>query len=84
MEAFTAHSSIFHQLLQGANDVVVHPVQAESIVKAIQSRNGRVEYVLFEGEGHGWRKNDTIKAAFEKELAFFMDVLQLKEVDSGA
>jgi dipeptidyl aminopeptidase/acylaminoacyl peptidase len=34
--------------------------------------------VLFEGEGHGWRKAETIQAALEKELAFYEDVLGLK------
>lgn len=60
-------------------DAVVPPGQAEAIVKAIKDNNGRVEYVLFEGEGHGFRKSENIKAALEKELAFYEDVFGLKK-----
>lgn len=55
------------------------PEQAEDIVKTIKEKNGRVEYVLFEGEGHGFRKAENIKAALEKELAFYEDVFGLKK-----
>jgi dipeptidyl aminopeptidase/acylaminoacyl peptidase len=34
-----------------------------------------VEYVLFEGEGHGWRKAENVKAALEKECSFYEKVL---------
>ncbi len=54
------------------------PEQAEDIVKQIKANGGRVDYVLFEGEGHGWRKAETIKAALEKELGFYEDVFKLK------
>ncbi|PCH34635.1 alpha/beta-hydrolase [Wolfiporia cocos MD-104 SS10] len=65
-------------VLQGSIDAVVPPSQAEVIVKAIKDRGGRVEYTLFEGEGHGWRKADTVKAALEQELHFYEDVLGIK------
>jgi len=63
---------------QGSLDAVVPPEQAEDIVKQIKANGGRVDYVLFEGEGHGWRKAETIKAALEKELGFYEDVFKLK------
>ncbi|TDL23512.1 alpha/beta-hydrolase [Rickenella mellea] len=69
-------------ILQGSIDAVVPPAQAEDIVKAIRESGGRVEYTLFEGEGHGWRKVENIKAALEKELAFYMDVLGLSTVET--
>lgn len=67
------------QILQGSLDAVVPPEQAEDMVKTIRAKGGRVDYVLFEGEGHGWRKAENIKAALEKELAFYEDVFALKK-----
>ncbi|TFY67500.1 hypothetical protein EVJ58_g1580 [Rhodofomes roseus] len=85
-EVYEQRSPIFHAdniktpllVLQGAIDRVVPPDQAEVIVKAIKERHGRVEYTVFEGEGHGWRKAETIKAALEQELQFYEDVLGIK------
>ncbi|KAH9940612.1 Alpha/Beta hydrolase protein [Amylocystis lapponica] len=65
------------QILQGSIDAVVPPAQAEDIVKSIRSRGGRVEYTVFEGEGHGWRKAETIKAAVLQEIAFYEDVFAI-------
>jgi len=53
--------------------------QAEAIVRTIREElHGKVEYVVFEGEGHGWRQSENIKTALEKELAFYEEVLGLK------
>ena len=57
-------------------DVVVPPEQAEDIVTIIRANDERVDYVLFDGEGHGWRKAETIRTALEKELAFYEDILK--------
>ncbi|KAJ2956743.1 hypothetical protein NUW54_g14646 [Trametes sanguinea] len=65
-------------VLQGSLDAVVPPNQAELIVSNIRKRGGRVEYIVFEGEGHGWRKAENIKTALEKELAFYEDVFGLR------
>jgi dipeptidyl aminopeptidase/acylaminoacyl peptidase len=32
---------------------------------------------FFEGEGHGFRRADTLTACLEAELAFYLDVLHL-------
>ena len=64
------------QIEHGSLDVVVPPEQAEDIVTIIRANDGRVDYVLFDGEGHGWRKADTIRTALEKELAFYEDILK--------
>lgn len=65
------------QVLQGADDPVVPPSQAKEIVEAVKSRGGRVEFTIFDGEGHGWRKAETIRAALEQELAFYEGVFGL-------
>ncbi len=57
-------------LLQGADDAVVPPSQSERIRDALAARGVPHEYVLFEGEGHGFRGASTIVTALEKELAF--------------
>ena len=44
-------------------------------MEQIKANNGQVEYVLFEGEGHGWRKAENVKKALEKECSFYEEVL---------
>jgi dipeptidyl aminopeptidase/acylaminoacyl peptidase len=63
--------------LQGSEDKVVPPNQAEAIIKKIRARDGHVEYVLFEGEGHGWRKAENVKRALETECRFYEQILGL-------
>ena len=55
------------------------PNQAEGIVETIRKRGGRVEYVVFQGEGHGWRKEENMRAALEKEIGFYEDVFGLSK-----
>jgi dipeptidyl aminopeptidase/acylaminoacyl peptidase len=62
-------------VLQGADDHVVPPAQAEAVVAALAAAGVHHRYLLFEGEGHGFRQASTIVAAFEAELAFYGEVL---------
>ncbi|KAJ7707638.1 Alpha/Beta hydrolase protein [Mycena rosella] len=66
-------------LLQGEADTVVPKDQATRMVASIKAarRDGKVELVLFEGEGHGWRKASTMQTVLEKEMTFFNEVLGL-------
>ena len=64
-------------VLQGTDDEIIPPNQAELIVKALESRGVPVSYVLFEGEQHGFRRAENIVAALEAELDFFASVLGL-------
>jgi dipeptidyl aminopeptidase/acylaminoacyl peptidase len=57
--------------LQGSEDKVVPPNQAEAMVAALDDKNIPVVYVLFEGEGHGFRKGENVCHALEAELAFY-------------
>lgn len=43
--------------------------------RKIKDQGGKVKYVLFEGEGHGWRKSETIKQALELEIGWYGEVL---------
>ena len=62
-------------VLQGDEDEVVPPNQSEMIVDALRSKNIKVQYLLFEGEQHGFRQAGNIVAALEAELKFYGDVL---------
>lgn len=57
--------------LQGADDRVVPPNQAEAMVDALDAKGIPVAYVLFEGEGHGFRKAENVTRALESELGFY-------------
>lgn len=56
---------------QGTEDKVVPPSQAEVMVKALKEKGVPVAYVLFEGEGHGFRRAENIKRSMELEQWFY-------------
>ena len=68
-------------VLQGDEDEIVPPAQAEMIVEALKAKGVPVAYLLFEGEQHGFRSADNIVAALEAELAFFGRVLGFTPAD---
>jgi len=45
-------------VLQGANDPRVLQVESDEIVEAVKKNGVPVEYVIFEDEGHGFRKKE--------------------------
>ncbi len=45
-------------VLQGANDVRVLQVESDEIVEGVRSNGVPVEYVIFDDEGHGFRKKE--------------------------
>ncbi|MBX2863777.1 MAG: S9 family peptidase [Leptolyngbyaceae cyanobacterium MAG.088] len=60
--------------LQGDEDKIVPPNQAELMVDALKEKNIPVAYLLFEGEQHGFRKADNIKRALDAEFYFYSQV----------
>ena len=68
-------------VLQGSEDEVVPPNQAEMIVAALADKGIPHAYVLFEGEQHGFRQADNIVRALEAELWFYGRVLQFEPAD---
>lgn len=62
-------------VLQGAEDEIVPPAQAEFVVDALEAKGLPYAYLLFEGEQHGFRKADTIGTALEAELSFYAQIL---------
>jgi dipeptidyl aminopeptidase/acylaminoacyl peptidase len=58
-------------MLHGLEDAIVDVSQAERFVAEL-GRHGRPWALLtFPGEQHGWRREETIVAALESELAFY-------------
>ena len=57
-------------IFQGTDDKVVPQAQAEEIVASLRRRNIPHEYHLYMGEGHGWRKPETIEAFYKACDAF--------------
>jgi dipeptidyl aminopeptidase/acylaminoacyl peptidase len=68
-------------VLQGLEDRVVPPAQAEAIVAALAANGIPHAYLAFEGEGHGFRGATAIRAALEAELAFLGAVFGFTPAD---
>ena len=60
--------------LQGLQDKVVPPAQAEAMVAALQQKGIMTRYITFEEEGHGFRQAQNIQRALTEELAFYLTI----------
>lgn len=88
-ETYRARSPIHHTeglncpliFLQGEEDKVVPPNQAEAMVGVLREKGLPVAYILFEGEGHGFRRAESIKRAFEAELSFYAQLFGFEPAD---
>lgn len=75
---YHARSPIFHArhirrplaVFQGAIDQVVPRDQSDSIVEALRASGTPHIYHVYEGEGHGWRKRETIEHFYQAVDAF--------------
>ena len=71
-------SPVFHSdkvknpvmVLQGANDPRVLRIESDEIVAGIEANGITVEYVVFDDEGHGFRKKENEIEAYGKVLTF--------------
>jgi dienelactone hydrolase len=61
-------------ILQGADDKVVAPSQAQEMAAAVSAKGMAVRLSIFEGEGHGFRKSETIVAVARQSLDFLAAV----------
>ena len=79
-ELYRERSPVFHAdkivdpiiVFQGTDDVVVPQDQSDSIVASLRQRGIPHEYHLFEGEGHGWRKPETIERYYDSIERFLL------------
>lgn len=58
-------------LLQGSDDMVVPLAQATEMKEMVEKAGGDCELIVYQGEGHGFRRADSKKSALEAELAFY-------------
>ena len=69
---YRERSPIFHAdaiadpiaLFQGVEDRVVPRDQSDSLAASLRTRGVPHEYHVYEGEGHGWRKRETVEAFY--------------------
>ncbi|WP_441349114.1 prolyl oligopeptidase family serine peptidase [Streptomyces sp. NTH33] len=64
-------------LLQGLDDVICPPAQCERFLARLAGRGVPHAYLAFEGEGHGFRRADTMVRALEAELSLYAQVFGL-------
>lgn len=67
--------------LQGEEDKIVPPNQAEAMVKALTEKGIANAMVLFPEEGHGFRQGPNIERALEAELYFYGRVFNFTPAD---
>jgi dipeptidyl aminopeptidase/acylaminoacyl peptidase len=68
-------------LLQGLEDAVVPPAQAEQMASALEAKGIPYAYLAFEGEQHGFRRAPNIRRAIEAELYFYGRILGFELAD---
>ncbi len=79
-DLYRQRSPLFHAdkivdpiiVFQGTDDVVVPQDQSQGIVASLKRRGIPHEYHLFEGEGHGWRKPETIETYYSRIDRFLL------------
>ncbi|MFD5794337.1 prolyl oligopeptidase family serine peptidase [Streptomyces diastatochromogenes] len=77
----TAHAdrlTVPFLLLQGLDDVICPPAQCERFLAGIAGRGVPHAYLTFAGEGHGFRRAETMVRALEAELSLYAQVFELE------
>jgi dipeptidyl aminopeptidase/acylaminoacyl peptidase len=77
-DIYRVRSPLFHAdnivdpiiVFQGADDKVVPQNQSDSIVASLKARGVPREYHVYAGEGHGWRKPETIEHYYDATMKF--------------
>jgi len=69
-------------ILQGLEDRVVPPAQAEQIVAALRQKGIPYAYLTFEGEDHGFRGEFAIRRSLEAELSFYARIFGFQLADA--
>lgn len=69
-------------ILQGTEDKVVPPNQAQEMATAVRGKGLPCALVLFQGEGHGFRKAASIRRSLEASQSFLGQVFGFTPADS--
>jgi dipeptidyl aminopeptidase/acylaminoacyl peptidase len=65
-------------VFQGSEDIVVPPSQAEQLVQALTNTGTPHLYRIFDGEGHGWRKAETLASYYQLIEQFLQQYVQTR------
>ncbi|MFB7027783.1 MULTISPECIES: prolyl oligopeptidase family serine peptidase [unclassified Streptomyces] len=68
-------------LLQGLDDVICPPEQAERLLARAAGRGVPHAYLAFEGEGHGFRGAEALVRSLEAELSLYVKVFGIDRTD---
>ena len=68
-------------LLQGTEDRVVPPAQTETMAAAARAKGLPVAMIMYPGEGHGFRRAETIVSATQAQVYFLGRVLGFTPAD---
>ena len=68
-------------LLQGLEDNVVPPNQAEMMAAALDAKDIPYAHITFPDEGHGFRKGANVIAALHAEESFFAQIFGFQPAD---
>ena len=70
-------------VLQGAKDPRVLKIESDEIVEQVKKNGVPVEYIVFDDEGHGFRKKENEIEAYGKILEFLdkylLEKLEIQE-----
>ena len=67
-------------VLQGANDVRVLQAESDEIVEGVKKNGVPVEYIVFDDEGHGFRKKENEIKGYGQIVVFLDKYLKKEEV----
>ncbi len=68
-------------LFQGNEDKIVPPEQSRMMAKALAKKGLPHAYLEFQGEGHGFRKAESVMRSLEAELWFYSRILGFEPAD---
>ncbi|GAA0488110.1 prolyl oligopeptidase family serine peptidase [Streptomyces sp. NPDC046215] len=64
-------------LLQGLDDPICPPEQSERFLEAVAGRGVPHAYLTFEGEGHGFRRTDSLVRSLQAELSLYAQTFKV-------
>jgi dienelactone hydrolase len=70
-------------IMQGVEDKVVPPNQAQAMAAAVRKKGLAVRLRLFDGEGHGFRQASTIIAVASEALDFLAEVHRFRPAEDA-
>jgi dipeptidyl aminopeptidase/acylaminoacyl peptidase len=63
-------------ILHGRDDARVVPMMSERMIEALKIEGKFFEHRFYEGEGHGFRRAENRRDAYERMLSFFNKYLK--------